>query len=645
MLEAIAELGALRIRQQEADDPIEIMMETPKATHVLALTFGLDPVTYRDIQVSEYDPARARDYFLTTGPSMGSLGTPTAMVTEPDRTFNMRLVGWCNKVRGSQGKLNHCLPQAQAAWLDNFLGEFERKKDELQADFARAVGPVAGARNRIMVTVRFQAEERALWPGNPGLPFRQIYRFLFAQDIFARSSAEGVCSVCEERTLVSGRVGSEVFPFATFDKPGFIAGGLDQRYTWRNLPLCMDCYIKLKAGRDYVDGQMTFRFSGLQYWLIPKFMVDLRRSAEALDVLGFWERRQSLRETVARRITGDEDEILEILAAQKDFLTLSFVFVERTQAMERILMCADDVLPSRLRRIFEAKQCVDRAPFLQERGLTYDFSRLRPFFVKQKGRGRDEVIWKPFLTVVAHVLRGQRLDRDHFLATLTERIRQDAANIRAIRSAHLGGLVTWTEADRGQQLWLIPVEAWMNLVFLERLGILINKEGGERPMDRGALGQNDFTRAMDDLFAEYPGTFYDDATKAAFTLGSLTQMLLDVQYSDRKATPFLKHLKGLRLTPLDLRELLPKVQNKLQEYDQFTLSRRKLASATSEYLVRADRRFPAMSSDEASFYFVLGMNLVGIVWDRLRPQSDEVEQVGEVAANGDDRQDVGAFAV
>lgn len=638
MLEAIAALGAYDLSRRRDTDSITPLLPMVNATHVVALGFDHEPVAYRGAEVLEYDPARVGDYLLTDGPTAGPLGSPTAMVTDAEKTFRMRLVGWIKKVKGHQAKGLQFLPSDQRRWLQGFLTEFEQRQETILADVITKVGEYSSKRNRLLVTVCFVDEGERRWVGDSRLPFRAIYRHLLEHDVFGKASANGVCSVCLRQTMVSGRIGSEVFPFATFDKPGFIAGGMDSRLTWRNLPICMDCFLHLKSGRAYVDKEMLFRFSGVQYWLIPKFMVDLERSAEALDVLRLWEKRQSLSDDVARRIMGDEDGLLDTLAELKDFMTLSFVFLERTQSMERILMSADDVVPSRLRRMFSAKDHVDQAPFLEASGMHYDFGRLRPFFSSPKGGGQEKLAVQPFLDVVGSVLRGQRLDRDWFLSILLRRIRQDVANIRTIRSRRdrVGSLVSWLDGRESdgyrESHWTVPVEAWMNLEFLGQLGIIHHK-GGERQVSNESTDPRRPADWMNLFFDQYPGTFYGEAPKAAFTLGSLTQMLLDVQYQDRQATPFLKYLKGLRLTAQDLRVLLPRVQNKLREYDKFGWSRQWLAQAASHYLITADKDLARLSPDEVSYYFVLGMNMLPVVWDCM-PAKDGDEEGGADISKG-----------
>jgi len=85
-------------------------------------------------------------------------------------------------------------------------------------------------------------------------------------------------------------------------------------------------------------------------------------------------------------------------------------------------------------------------------------------------------------------------------------------------------------------------------------------------------------------------------------------MLLRKQYKEREARPFLKNLKGLRMNEWDLKGLLPKVQNKLEEYESFDKGKKTVAKEAANYLLTAGDDWK-VSVDEMNFYFAAGMNL------------------------------------
>ena len=88
----------------------------------------------------------------------------------------------------------------------------------------------------------------------------------------------------------------------------------------------------------------------------------------------------------------------------------------------------------------------------------------------------------------------------------------------------------------------------------------------------------------------------------------LVQYLLNIQYQERKATPFRVKLKGLKLDEKQIKKLLPEIQNKLEEYGKNYYGR--LEKIISEHLVSAGNEWE-ITNDEVNYYFVLGMNLAG----------------------------------
>jgi len=89
---------------------------------------------------------------------------------------------------------------------------------------------------------------------------------------------------------------------------------------------------------------------------------------------------------------------------------------------------------------------------------------------------------------------------------------------------------------------------------------------------------------------------------------SLTELLLRKQHTERQAKPFLRQLQGLRLNEKEIKGLLPKVQNKLEEYKSFDKGKREIAEAASYYLLEAGNNWK-LSNDEINFYLACGMNL------------------------------------
>lgn len=105
-------------------------------------------------------------------------------------------------------------------------------------------------------------------------------------------------------------------------------------------------------------------------------------------------------------------------------------------------------------------------------------------------------------------------------------------------------------------------------------------------------------------------------------------MLLRKQYQERGNKPFMKNLKSLKMLEKDFKGLLPKVQNKLEEYNSFDKGKRLIASEASAYLMVSGDEWK-MSADELNFYFAAGMNLVSeiadIVYEDKKKQAPELQ--------------------
>ena len=99
-----------------------------------------------------------------------------------------------------------------------------------------------------------------------------------------------------------------------------------------------------------------------------------------------------------------------------------------------------------------------------------------------------------------------------------------------------------------------------------------------------------------------------DLKKGLFLMGALTERLLRVQKNERGSKPFLKKLKGLKMSENDLKGLLPEVRIKLEEYGRYGAGEDRLFKLASQYLSRAPSSWN-ISAEEMNFFFALGMGM------------------------------------
>ncbi len=115
--------------------------------------------------------------------------------------------------------------------------------------------------------------------------------------------------------------------------------------------------------------------------------------------------------------------------------------------------------------------------------------------------------------------------------------------------------------------------------------------------------------SIENFLKEYNVAFDAPDKRATFLLGVLARFLLDVQYANRKSTPFRSKLSGLRLDESKLKRLFPEIVEKLEEYD---VHYPRLKEYISKTLVEAENSGWNLSKDKISYYFALGLNLGGI---------------------------------
>jgi len=82
------------------------------------------------------------------------------------------------------------------------------------------------------------------------------------------SKGKGICYYCKNEGEVFGFVNT--YNSYTVDKIGFVTGGFKQENAWKNYPVCSCCAQKLEQGKKYIRENLTSKFSGFDYFVIPK---------------------------------------------------------------------------------------------------------------------------------------------------------------------------------------------------------------------------------------------------------------------------------------------------------------------------------------------------------------------------------------
>ncbi|MEW6741072.1 MAG: TIGR02556 family CRISPR-associated protein [Nitrospirota bacterium] len=563
MLSAIRDIGELTIHKATK-------IERPIDGKVLVILLDTEKYIYSGTDIEDFDSEKIKQYLFKEGTSKGNVPSPFCPLTEPQKTYK-KIQGWieqCKDIKDDTFK-------DYAQLIDGAFGDITSNKNTIIADITLKIKDFP-KKTRKFLTVKLNGKYLGEYD-----VFKKCLAY-FEETKRKKSASTGVCSICGlPDKEVSGK--TDVFRFYTIDKPGFITGGFKEADAWKNYPVCLECKTSLESGRKFIENNLNFKFYGLNYFMIPRLLMGNQMVLEEIiNILSDTTKTVALKKRIKKRITNDENEILEYLSEVKDVLTLNFLFLRREQSAERILLLIEDIFPSRIRKIFDAKDYVDKI-FNNDSDKGFTFGTIRTFFSKSDENKKTSDLNKYFLEIVDSVFKSRKLDLSFLVKFYMAVIRKEFIS---------DGYFTFRAKD-----------ALMNTAFFENLGLITFEEVED--MEESIFSS---------IFARYGKSFSTPAKRGVFLLGVLTQLLLNKQWTERNAKPFMKKLKGLKMDEKDIKALLPEVQNKLEEYDSFDKGKRLIASEASKYLLEAGEIWK-MSVDEINFYFACGMNLTDSVAD------------------------------
>ena len=550
MLRAIRDLG-IRFGKVKPYDDIE-------ADKVIILKFD-EEGNFVDTELEGFSKDKLPKYLFkkAKGSNPPSL-TPTLMLNRGKRKPTDKKSPTMKTLENMKKALKSC------SEVSKKIPNLNIEKEKVEKSIEEAVKDIPG-KERVLLTIKVNG----MFIGELE-SFKEAVEKLTAQE-GKESKGRAVCSICLKEKEVSGDISP--YKFYTIDKPGYIIGGFDKKDAYKNFPLCYECKRYIEEGKRLIENKLRFNLSGLRYQLIPELMTYKEEVVkEVIEILFNDEiRKWKLSNREKRVLLSNEDEILDLLSDQKDVLNVNFLFLEAQQGAERILLHLQDIYPSRIRQLFDAKGTVEK--FLGLENFTY--GTVYWFFSKSDPSKRNPDLQKYFLEIMDKTFRGIKIDDRFLIRFLLGRIR-DSIN----------------RSEEGY-LWTIK-DAFGVFLF-------VKLTTGEVVMEKSEFEN------LEDLLRSLPAVD-TDLKKGLFLMGALTERLLRVQKNERGSKPFLKKLKGLKMNETDLKGLLPEIRMKLEEYDRYRAGEDRLFKLASEYLSKAPPKWN-MSVEEMNFYFALGMGM------------------------------------
>jgi len=616
VLEAVASIG--RLTSQEGSDVDDLVDSVVNATHLVKLV--IKDMTADDYFLETEEIRHDTPKLILLKNVKGNVANPSISCSITDfsqKTYSLKVLGFCDRVLRESKNLG--LSENEISQISD-LREFLQRNEAGIKEEVEKTRKEMGSKARLLFTVTFNDEE--VYPADHPL-LKKIFVELISLTE-NRFSSHGTCSICGNEGVVLG--GVSPYKFFNLDKEGFLFG-FDKNLSHKNFPICPECLRYLKNGKSYVETKLTYRFYGrLNYRLIPQSFMGDEVLKEVLATL----EEQSYRSLGDRRFianfTADERELVEtVLKECGDSVSFNFLFMEVTNAAEKIKCFIPDVLPSRISTLHEAAQQVHdvmaeilRTDNPADERFNFAFGTMALFFYSGDSYSRGQRSDKEFLDLVDRVFKSRKIDRTYFFERLS----------RAISRAFKDSM---QDSKKKNDFYFTTLDALKTMLFLDCLK-LIGKTNTEVNRVEG--------RKFDWFFEQFQGSFSEPYAKGLFLLGAASQFLIQAQNVMGRSGSIANSLKDLRMKEEDFKELVTKLRAKIDQLEAslgspsgtagggnagalLHMAKDYLTEATY-YILQAGDYWDA-STGELNFYFACGMNLA---WEP-RHKKDEVEGTEE----------------
>lgn len=603
LLNALYELGKLWIEKENLDK-IDVLLDAEKLKKstekvILVELNQIDEnFEFNRVFLKDYDSQDNLKYLYRSGSTSGTDITPSCLITEPEKTFNNKFFRWFE-----QNQKNDFLKNILACLSDN--------KNQIYEDISNLFKDLSkDVRSNVILTLLINKEGKLYYVGDFNV-FKEILILKSSEKYYKSDSKKikgnSVCFLCDEEKEVYGLVSSSIgFKFSTIDKKGNVSE-LNIQNQWKQLPICGDCALYLEAGKKFVEKFLSFNEFGLNYYVIPNFLLD---SVEGFDKLYIRIKRFEDKKHYSDMVT-DESKFRKIFDDLKDILEFKFMFYKKSNSAFDILAYVESILPSWMHKIFENQRLV----LLNNSIFSEDFLKTvlskdtqgnlinavnnnRKFYLVNENNWYLGFLkdffsgysFKYYLEIVSSVISEKQLDFDFLLSRFMDEIR-----------------VNW----RNQNDYVVKLNTLKSLALILLFNYLeLFKEDKRMDIKSTELSENIISDILD-----------TPDKKATFLLGVLTRKLSYVQYKDLGSSPFINKLWGLSLDKKKIQKLYPMVLNKLQEYKRGHMYA-DLKEQISINLINAENNWN-LTRDETSYYFVLGYTLAFAI------DKDEVEDDDE----------------
>ena len=571
MIKALHDIGKGYIKKNGSGYEYENPNPNNKYNNVIKIKLVCEnnEVIYKGLEIEEFSEDKLDLYLYSKGSSRGGDNTPTTRVSKLDIPLKKLLNPIKNMNMDSFKKVHEFLSA-------------DENYDLINSDIIKNMLSKEGYILTLILDNKWigqygEVKDKILSENNKS--FYEKYETTSKEN-------DKNCYCCKKKKKeVYGFVNT--YNFYTVDKIGFVSGGFDQKKAWKNYPICSECANILEKGKKYIEDKFTDRFSGLSYMVIPKTIFNIEDNDYFEILLEQFENKNkiSLSEEKGDELLHNEKISLEAISQIENNMMFNIMFFEKDKNSFKILLNLEEILPSRLKTIFEKKKEIEkREIYLNLKAknnyinLKFNFSIFEEFFRKDKSNN------KTFIDDINSVFTDKAISYDFIIKNFC------------------GPIIKPSEYKNS---YFLARESLLILEVLNELNLLKNKTKGEV---REMIERNEKNEIFLNFLESHEETFDSDLKRAIFLEGVLTQKLLN-QPEQRNSGAFYSRLNSLKMSEKIVKRVFVEVINKLTEYKKkhyyFELEK-----IIATYLTSGN--FKELSNDEMSYYFVLGMNLVDV---------------------------------
>ncbi len=593
MLTGIIQIGEYILKNRTGDhDELENIIESPndngRYNHIFKITFEktLEKILFKSIEYEEFSNDRIKKYAYKKGSgARGGDRSPTSKLTEPAKTVN--------KIKTSIKDILESSDQKSEGYdlYKELLNCYDAESESIIKSLDEKVKSISFAKGEsAVVTVNVLKDGQELYVGDFNIVKNHLLKI--AQEQYYNkyekiSKGTGVCYYCKSNKDVYGFVST--YKFYTLDKAGFVSSGFKQEKSWINYPVCGECALYLETGKKYIEENLTSKFCGFDYSIIPKFTFNVNNKWKfiKLNLERFEKQKFSTADASKRNLLKSEDNFLKVMSESENNLNYNMMIFreEQSGSVFRILLYVEDIVPSKLKNLLKVKDIIDDISLFKglpgkddsKYDLEFGFDKIRFFFPNSKTEGNYD---KSFLEIVNNIFSYKKVSYNFILGRMIEKIREIFCREEYFDSAVL--------------------QALMIILYITKLGLF---QENKKEVKLKMVERNEKNAMYLDFIEKNLDVLDTDFKRAVFLEGVLVDKLLNIQYKERGSKPFYSRLNGLKLNEKVIKRIFTEAVNKLNEYDKNYYV--ELESLIANYLLSKNN----ISDDEISFYFVLGMTL------------------------------------